>query len=129
MPENQVIDMALWGDRAASPAERRMYDSAITYDEGLKPVAIAVSANDIGKLYHDGASPFVFTQFLLERFKAAGVRVEGSVKMKLASGEVYKVKDQGPSEWFRYVWLPPAYVQGLKDRPDPGFDAFYRGGL
>ena len=88
--------------------------NAVETDE--RPVAVFLSANDIAKMYKEGAGPYMFLQVLLERLRAAGcTAVEGSIRLKLNRGRVVKVK-QEPGSWqFAYCWLPPSYVMSLEE--------------
>ena len=89
----------------------------------LKPVAITVTAQEVGVMFAAGASPYVFNQFLLERFKhTGGVPVEGVLKFTLREGSIARVKPQlgDQSGVFRYVWLPPEYVQAVSGEPVVG---------
>ena len=79
--------------------------------EGPKPIAVAISDHDIQALYAMGTSPTAFSQLILAKLKDAGAPVEGILKLKLAHGNVYKLKDNPmePQTEFTYVWLPEAY--------------------
>ena len=109
MPAPEV-DMQKWGSRLAAdlpniapvkPAE----------PTALKPVAVTLSARDVERLYVEQrgqCDPRAFMQFLLERLKAAGAPVEGTIRLRLAHGAVARVKPdpQRPSGGFQYLWLP-----------------------
>ena len=110
------IDMALWGDRmvvddptpGAAPA-----DAAVG---PLKPVAVALDAQDIGRMTAENYSPYMFNQEILARLKHAGAPVEGSIRLKLAHGAVARVKpDLNRGAVFQYIWLDEAYVEGMHD--------------
>ena len=88
---------------------------APTYQEPeLKPISVALHAQEIGKLYADRTSPTAFAQYLLQQFKAAGAPVDGQVHLRLAHGKIYKMKAHpwGRS-WIGYMWLPEEMVRRL----------------
>jgi hypothetical protein len=78
-----------------------------------KVVAIKVAGFEIAALYADKTGPYAFAQLLLERFKAAGAPVEGTIRLRLARGKVFKLKSNPGDASFRYVWLPPEHCQSL----------------
>jgi hypothetical protein len=84
-------------------------------EEPLGPVVLTVDAQTIGAMYASRATPFQYTQMLLERFKALGVPVEGMLRHRLVMGKIAKVKpDPGmQDQWIRYIWLPDEHVQAL----------------
>lgn len=79
-----------------------------------KPVVITLDAQEIGALYKANGGPPAFLQYLLNKFKAEGVPVEGVLTKKLAHGKVFKVKQspRGPG-FFDYMWLPDSYVDKI----------------
>ncbi len=103
----------LMPERAASLED--MAFVAELSDHSSKPVAISVSAQEIGRLYASNTSPDAFNQFLLERFKFAGAPVEGVLRYKLAHGAIARVKPNPmePAEKFDYLWLPSTYVVSI----------------
>jgi hypothetical protein len=74
-------------------------------DQSTKPVVIRVDAQEIGALTVTGTSPVGYMQYLLSRFKAAGVPVEGILSLRLAHGVVLRFKRNPPGA-FLYIWLP-----------------------
>ncbi len=106
------VDMSRWADRAAGLEE---VDLALDGATSMKPIAIVVSAQDIGRMYHEKYSPKAFMQELLSRFKFAGAPVEGVINMKLAHGAVARVKSNPlePQDFFQYIWLPEPYVRAI----------------
>lgn len=115
-----VVDMSKWGDRAASAQEVAQYHSALP-EAADKPIAISVSADEIGQLFAANAdrfgncNPNVFNQYLLERFKAAGAPVEGTLFYRLAYGAIARVKSNplAPQDYFQYIWLSPEYALAI----------------
>jgi len=80
---------------------------------GDRVVAIKVAGFEIAALYADKTGPYAFAQLLLERFKAAGAPVEGTIRLRLARGKVFKIKSQPGDASFRYVWLPDEHCQAM----------------
>ena len=82
---------------------------------GLKPIAVAISTHDIQVLYATRVSPDDYAQLILAKLKDAGAPVEGSLRLKLAHGQVYKLKTNPLKEqdYFEYLWLPMPYVAAL----------------
>ncbi len=80
-----------------------------------KPIAVSISTDDIQKLYAAQTSPFMFMQCILAKLKDAGAPVEGALTLKLAHGQVYKMKDNPmkPQEEFQYIWMPANYVASM----------------
>jgi hypothetical protein len=82
-----------------------------------KPMVVTLDAQEIGALYAARATPWDFNQNLLSKFKAAGAPVEGVLELKLAHGQVYKMKDdllQRPGI-FTYAWLSEGYCAALDE--------------
>jgi hypothetical protein len=84
--------------------------------EGPKPIAVQISVNDVRVLFACGTQPDQYNQLLLAKLKDAGVPVEGDSRLRLAHGQVFKLKDSmlEPLEEFTYMWLPENYVWSLK---------------
>lgn len=83
-----------------------------------KPIAVTLNAQEVGAMYAAHITPYQFMQLLLAKFKDAGVPIEGQLEHKLATGKVFKKKDdllRNPGT-FVYIWLPDAYVEGLDAR-------------
>jgi hypothetical protein len=80
---------------------------------GDKVVTVKVLGYEIAALYADKTGPYAFNQLLLERFQAAGAPVEGTIRLRLARGKVFKIKSQPGDASFRYVWLPDEHCQAL----------------
>lgn len=81
----------------------------------FKPIAITMSADEIAQLYMSSVNPDKYNQLLLAKLKDAGGPVEGVIRLKLAHGELYKMKDKitEPSDKFTYMWLPDEYVAAV----------------
>jgi hypothetical protein len=110
------IDYALWGDRMVETAPTPGQGAADATAGPLKPVAVALDAQDIGRMAAEGYSPYMFMQFVLEKLKFAGAPVEGTLRLKLAHGAVARVKpDLGRGAVFQYIWLPEEHVRGIHD--------------
>ena len=107
------VDMKKWGDRIIGDVTPPIDESlALQSDEA--PVGIIVSAQELGRMYHDHVSPRVFTQFLLENLKFAGCpAVSGSAVFKLNRGKVFRLKSQPGDTDFRYLWIPPVLVAAM----------------
>ena len=117
MPSTPKIDMSKWGDRLAAdlPDTTPLRPVEATTH---KPVAVAISAQEVGRLYaaqNGDCDPRVFMQLVLERLKAAGAPVEGTLHLRLAHGAVARVKPdtKAPQMEFKYVWLPPEHAAAL----------------
>lgn len=84
--------------------------------EGPKPISISVSTADVQMLFACGTNPDQYNQLLLAKLKDAGGPVEGVLKLRLAHGQLFKVKDSIMQEQleFIYMWLPDAYVHAIK---------------
>jgi hypothetical protein len=95
-----------------------MTDPSIESDLGkLKPIAVAISTDDVQALFACGTDPNQYSQLILAKLKDAGAPVEGVFKLKLAHGKVCKLKDsihEAQSE-FTYVWLPEEYVYAIQN--------------
>jgi hypothetical protein len=119
MSNAPTIDMNKWGGRAAGPEDI----SRVEFNDprGLRPIVITVSADDIAEQFTRSADRFgncdpnVFRQFLLERFKAAGAPVEGTLLLKLAHGAIARVKPDtlAPQAYFKYMWLSAEYAVAI----------------
>jgi hypothetical protein len=83
---------------------------------GPKPVGIFVSTMEIQVLYASGTNPFAYNQFLLEKLRDAGAPVEGAIHLRLAHGQLFKLKTNpvNPEDGFRYLWLPENYSYALQ---------------
>ena len=112
------VDMKKWGDRIIGDATPPI-DESLASQNDEAPVGIIVSAQEVGRFYHDKTSPRVYTQWLLENLKHAGCpAVSGSVVFKLERGKVFRLKSQPGDFDFRYLWVPPALVtaMGMDDK-------------
>lgn len=80
-----------------------------------KPIAVTISSDDIQRLYAAQTSPFMFMQCILAKLKDAGAPIEGALTLKLAHGQVYKMKTNPMVEQdgFQYMWLPEQYVHSM----------------
>jgi hypothetical protein len=85
--------------------------------QGPKPISIEISTQDVQMLYACQTSPTAYMQLILAKFKDAGAPVEGTLNLKLAHGMVCKLKDNPLQEQiaFTYLWLPEAYVDGMRN--------------
>lgn len=83
--------------------------------EGPKPIAFTVSTHDIRLLYAVGTSPTAYAQLLLSKLKDEGGPVEGVLALKLAHGQIFKMKTNPMVEesCFTYLWMGEAYVHAL----------------
>jgi hypothetical protein len=83
--------------------------------EGPKPISIDVSTHDIQALFAMNTNPDTYNQLLLAKLKDAGGPVEGALRLRLAHGQLFKLKDSIFEEQtsFTYVWLPEAYVDAI----------------
>ena len=96
-----------------SDAERRMLVQLGEW----RPIAITLNAQEIGALYATHTSPDGFVQYLLTKFKAAGVPVEGAIDLKLAHGKLLKLKTSVRGRgFFDYIWLPENYWHVIQAR-------------
>ena len=77
------------------------------------PVAVTMDAQEIGVFYASNLSPVEFNQMLMAKFKDAGAPVEGTLHLRFAHGQMYKLKSQPGEMEFTYLWLGEAYVDGL----------------
>lgn len=85
--------------------------------EESKPIAVEFNPQEIGIMYAQHYTPEQFNHELLTKLKAAGVPVEGTLKLRLAHGQVYKVREEMAGRGkFVYMWLPEAYVHGITQR-------------
>lgn len=92
-----------------------MTTELITEAARLQPIQACISADDIRHLYAAGTSPDKFNQLILAKLKDSGAPVEGTLRLRLAHGQVYKVKDNPtkPQEAFMYMWLPETMVHDM----------------
>ena len=60
-----------WGDRIIGDVAPPV-DEALAAQTDEQPVGIIVSAQELGRMYHDKTSPRVYSQWLLEQLKFAG---------------------------------------------------------
>lgn len=110
------IDYALWGDRMVETAPTPGQSATDAAVRPLKPVAVALDAQDIGRMAAENYSPYMFNQEILSRLKHAGAPVEGVLRLKLSYGAVARVKPAlNRGAVFQYVWLPPEYAQDIND--------------
>ena len=112
------VDMKKWGSRIIGDVAPPV-DEALAAQTDEQPVGIIVSAQELGRMYHDHTSPRVYTQWLLENLKHAGCpAISGSVVFKLERGKVFRLKSQPGDMDFRYLWIPPALVtaMGMDDK-------------
>lgn len=94
---------------------KRAVEAALT-DEPT-PIAVEFDPQEIGIMYAQHYTPEQFNHELLTKLKAAGVPVEGTLKLRLAHGQVYKVREEMAGRGkFVYMWLPEAYVHGISQR-------------
>jgi hypothetical protein len=100
------------------------HDTAAAQDllAGPKPVSVEISTRDIQMLYAMRTSPAQFMQLILAKLKDAGAPVEGALNLRLAHGKVFKMKDDPLQEQpsFTYLWLPEAYVDGMRGSMEAG---------
>lgn len=83
------------------------YAPDYTAEPELKPICVALHAQEIGAMTRLRVSPTEFAQTLLGEFRKAGAPVEGMVKLRLAHGSVYKMKAHPFGRaWFGYLWVP-----------------------
>jgi hypothetical protein len=110
------VDMELYGDRMVVDDPTTTQGPADAAAGGLKPIAVALDAQDIGRMAAENYSPYMFNQFLLEKLKAAGAPIEGTLRLRVAHGAVARVKpDLNRGAVFQYIWLDEAYVEGMHD--------------
>lgn len=83
--------------------------------QGPKPISISVSTDDVQALFACNTHPDQYNQLLLAKLKDAGGPVEGSLRLRLAHGKLFKMKDSIMQEQteFTYLWLPDAYVEAV----------------
>lgn len=112
------VDMNKWGDRCA--ASGPLTDAVLSpvAPTALKPIAIAITSDEVAALYaaqKGDCDPNLFNQYLLERFKAFGAPVEGTVRFKLAHGAIARVKPDATQKQlgFQYLWLPAEYAVAI----------------
>jgi hypothetical protein len=84
-----------------------------------KPISISVATKDIQMLYACQTNPDQYSQLLLAKLKDAGGPVGGVLKLRLAHGQLFKLKDSVLEERteFTYLWLPEAYVHAMTAGP------------
>ncbi len=90
---------------------------------GPRPISVDIATDDVRLLYACQTDPAQYMQLILAKLKDAGCPgVEGSLRLRLTHGQVYKVKDSVLEERasFTYLWLPPAYVAGLSPEMQRG---------
>ncbi len=88
-------------------------DKAAERDD-TKPVSVALHAQEVGKLYAVKTTPFEYMQGLLYRFRQAGAPVEGEAILKLAHGQIFKMRSHPwGKDWVGYLWLPAEKVAEL----------------
>jgi len=87
----------------------------MTEIQGPKPIAAAISTDDIQALYAMGTNPDAFNQLILAKLKDAGAPIEGTLRLRPAHGKVFKLKDSILQEQteFCYMWMPDAYVEAI----------------
>ena len=80
-----------------------------------KPIAITVPTDDIQALFMCGTGPDAYNQLLLAKLKDAGGPVEGSIRLRLCTGKLFKMKDSVLQEQteFTYMWLPDEFVWAI----------------
>lgn len=86
--------------------------------EAEKPIVVSLTAQDIGTLYAQNYSPYMFQQYIMEKLKEAGcTAIEGVIRYKLVRGTLMRVREslQGPG-YFDYCWLPPAWIAAVNER-------------
>ena len=107
------VDMKKWGDRIIGDATPPI-DESLASQNDEAPVGIIVSAQEVGRFYHDKTSPRVYTQWLLEQLKGAGCpAISGSAVFRLLRGKIFRLKSQPGDTDFRYLWIPPALVAAV----------------
>lgn len=81
----------------------------------VKPIAVTISTNDVRVLFACGTKPDAYNQLILAKLRDAGAPVEGMIRLKLAHGQIAKVKDNPlePATEFVYVWLPEEYAAAI----------------
>ena len=107
-----------WGDRIIGDPKPPI-DEALAAQTDEQPVGIIVSAQELGRMYHDHTSPRVYSQWLLEQLKGAGCpAISGSAVFRLLRGKIFRLKSQPGDMDFRYLWIPPALVTatGMDDK-------------
>jgi hypothetical protein len=82
---------------------------------GPKPIAVDISVDDVRMLTACRTSPDSYLQLILAKLKDAGAPVEGAIRLRLAHGKLFKLKDSVFEEQaaFTYMWLPEAYVHAI----------------
>jgi len=82
---------------------------------GPKPISVSVATKDIQMLHACRTSPDQYAQLLLAKLKDAGGPVEGTLKLRLAHGKLFKLKDSLLEEQteFTYLWLPETYCAAI----------------
>ena len=107
-----------WGDRIIGDPKPPI-DEALALQSDEAPVGIIVSAQELGRMYHDHVSPRVYSQWLLEQLKGAGCpAISGSAVFRLLRGKIFRLKSQPGDTDFRYLWIPPMLVtaMGMDDK-------------
>ena len=108
--QDRVID-----DRAATQAEAIQAMDIDVRRSADKPIAVWLSAQELGAHVARYGTPFEFNQMLLAKLKAAGAPVEGQLALRLAHGAVAKVKPDAAKKEFgwKYIRLPEEYVAAI----------------
>jgi hypothetical protein len=102
-------------DREATQAEAL---EAVEHDRCDKPIAVWLSAEELGTMYakHE-ARPGFYMQYLLRKLRNAGAPVEGSDAgfLKLTHGAVARVKPDPLKQerGWRFLWMPAPYVAAI----------------
>jgi hypothetical protein len=115
-PAPLEVDMAMWGDRMVETAPTPGQGATDATAGVQKPIAVALNAQDVGRMYAANYSPYMFMQEVLEKLKAAGAPIEGTIRLRVAHGAVARVKpnlDNGAV--FQYLWLDESYVAGMQE--------------
>ena len=108
MAQNFVVDQCPARPQAAVPEILK------PNDDGEKPIAITITDQEIGRLFHDRTSPDRYRQYLLEKFQDAGAPIGGVLNKHLLHGKLARVKpDINHPGVFHYLWLPESHVAGL----------------
>ena len=101
-------------DREATQAESL---AAIEHDRCDKPIAVWLSAQELGLHVAKHGTPHEFNQLLLRKLRHAGAPVEGSDAgfLRLAHGAVAKVKPDPllHEMGWRYIWLSAEHVAAI----------------
>jgi hypothetical protein len=81
------------------------------------PIVVQIDAQEIGLMYATRTTPYEFAQYLLSKLRAVGGPVEGTLRLSLTHGGLYKMRESpdGPG-CFDYTWLPPAWQTAMNEQ-------------